>query len=110
MAAEEPLGAPVAPDLVEEAIEADSEDAEAYLQRTAAKLKEQNLTVTWEVTQGDAASAIVNAARQNGCDLIVMATHGHSGLRRLVLGSVADQVLRDAHVPLLLVRPEHKET
>jgi nucleotide-binding universal stress UspA family protein len=50
------------------------------------------------------APAILAYARRHDVDLIAMSTHGHGGLRRLVLGSVADKVLRGANVPILLYR------
>ena len=49
-------------------------------------------------------SAIVEAAQLRGADLIVMSTHGRSGLGRLILGSVAEAVLRSTTTPILLVR------
>lgn len=55
---------------------------------------------------GQAASAITRFARDTGTDLIVMASHGRTGVRRLVLGSVAEQVLRTAPCAVLVVRRE----
>ena len=57
------------------------------------------------VIDANPASAIRAAASDTNADVISMATHGHRGVKRLVLGSVADSVLRHATVPLLLVRP-----
>jgi nucleotide-binding universal stress UspA family protein len=57
-----------------------------------------------ETIGGAAADRIVAHAREWGADLIVMGTHGRRGLRRLALGSDAEQVVRDAPVPVLLVR------
>jgi len=57
------------------------------------------------VWYGVPASVIVEAARTNRADVIVMSTHGRSGLGRLVFGSVAESVLRGTRVPILLVRP-----
>jgi nucleotide-binding universal stress UspA family protein len=51
------------------------------------------------------AREILRLARQDECSLIAMATHGASGLDRMMLGSVADQVVRHAEVPVLLLRP-----
>jgi nucleotide-binding universal stress UspA family protein len=50
------------------------------------------------------AEAIVQAAREAGADLIVMGTHGRSGIRRMILGSVAEQVLRAAACPVLTIK------
>ena len=56
------------------------------------------------VWYGPAAYAIVEAAGLHKVDLIAMTTHGRSGLGRLILGSVAESVLRGTTVPILLVR------
>ena len=55
------------------------------------------------VSHEDPVAAILDAAQLHRADLIVMSTHGRSGLGRMVYGSVADQVLRHAEVPVLLV-------
>lgn len=60
---------------------------------------------TGHVRIGRASDAIVEAAEELGADLVVMGTHGRSGLKRLVLGSTAEQTLRRAHVPVLAVPP-----
>jgi nucleotide-binding universal stress UspA family protein len=62
--------------------------------------------VETSVWYGPAASAIVDAARLRRADLIVMSTHGRSGLGRLILGSVAESVLRGTTTPILLLRAE----
>jgi nucleotide-binding universal stress UspA family protein len=56
------------------------------------------------VLPGDAASEIVRFARERGSDLIVLGTHGRKGLKRLVLGSVAERVMREAPCAVLVVR------
>jgi nucleotide-binding universal stress UspA family protein len=60
--------------------------------------------VLYEKMAGPAAEAILRDARKWGADLIVMGTHGRRGLRRVVLGSDAEQVVRMSKVPVLLVR------
>lgn len=61
--------------------------------------------VTTEVLSGaPPAQAIVEAARQHRCDLIVMGTHGRHGMAHLLLGSVAERVVRTAECPVLVVR------
>jgi nucleotide-binding universal stress UspA family protein len=80
-------------------------DAEEYLAAVATRLKEQGIDrVETSVWYGPAASAIVEAARLRKADLIVMSTHGRSGLGRLILGSVAESVLRGTATPILLLR------
>jgi nucleotide-binding universal stress UspA family protein len=58
--------------------------------------------------QGIVASEIVTVAEQESFDLIVMGTHGRTGLQHALLGSVAEKVLRRAHCPVLTVRPHTK--
>lgn len=58
-----------------------------------------------EVAIGSPAEQIIRCAAENNVDLILMATHGRSGVKRLVMGSVADKVLRASNVPVWLVRP-----
>jgi nucleotide-binding universal stress UspA family protein len=55
---------------------------------------------------GDPAEAIVQYAKKHAVDLIVMASHGRTGLRHLLFGSVAEQLLRTAPCPVLVIRPE----
>jgi universal stress protein A len=62
------------------------------------------------VVTGDAAGEVLQAATRLGIDLIVMATHGRKGLRRLVLGSVAERVVREAPCPVLTVKPKAART
>jgi nucleotide-binding universal stress UspA family protein len=48
-------------------------------------------------------------AKEGGHDLVVMGTHGRTGLRHLVIGSVAERVVREAHCPVLVVRPRERK-
>lgn len=57
-----------------------------------------------EVTKGRIADAVIAEAKESGCDLIVMGTHGRRGFSRLALGSDADMVVRASPIPVLLVR------
>jgi nucleotide-binding universal stress UspA family protein len=78
-----------------------------YLRRVEAQLKHQrpNLRVMLDVRIGDPARDIAIAEIDRGADLVVMATHGRTGIRRAVLGSVAGAVLATGSVPVLLVSP-----
>ena len=66
----------------------------------------QQVPAAPQVETGYPAEVIVDSARERQAGLIVMATHGRSGLRRWTLGSVADKVLHASSIPLLLVRAE----
>lgn len=96
----------VLPGNVEEVAQA---TADAYLRETAAKLAAQGVQATTVVLRGDPAGQLLETAASENTDLIVMATHGRTGLRRFLLGSVADRILRDAGRPVLLVRPPGAE-
>jgi nucleotide-binding universal stress UspA family protein len=63
-----------------------------------------DLSVDSYVTEGDAAGTIVDTARETKADLIVMSSHGYTGVRRWVMGSVAEKVVRAAPCPVLVVR------
>lgn len=79
--------------------------AEAYLTSAADRLSKTGPHVTTEVTLGPADAAIEQVAQKAGASMIAMATHGRSGLARLLLGSVATRTLQHATTPVLLVRP-----
>ena len=70
----------------------------------AAKHRLEPVVALREVPSGPAAESIVREAKKQRADLIVLGTHGRRGLRRLVLGSDAEEVVRTASVPVLLVR------
>lgn len=80
-------------------------DAERDLNRLAVELTASGLTARAMVRTGNPAEQIVQQARADAADLIVMRTHGRAGVARAVLGSVAERVLALSPVPLLLVRP-----
>lgn len=83
-------------------------EATAYLQRTAYRFPGDDIVVRTAVIQGQAAEGIVDLVTAQGADAIVMATHGRSEIGRLVLGSVAEAVVRVARVPVLLVPATHR--
>jgi nucleotide-binding universal stress UspA family protein len=62
------------------------------------------------LTDGEPYAEILRVAEDDGCDLIVMGTHGRTGLRRLLMGSVAEQVLRQASCPVLTVKTPFPES
>ncbi len=85
-------------------------EAEASTGRTARALEAAGVAVeATHVIEGDAGRSIVTAADEEAADIIVMATQGRSGLRRLALGSVAEYVMVHAGRPVLLVRPPHED-
>jgi nucleotide-binding universal stress UspA family protein len=86
------------------------EAAWRYLKDISQREECKNLEVHLAVEMGPTAEKIIDYAHQAPIDLIVMATHGRSGFKRWVYGSVADKVLRGANLPILLIRahPEQK--
>ena len=79
--------------------------ARSYLDHLAAKFKYKGIVPQLEILCGGrAADRIADYATDNAIDLIIIATHGRSGVSRWIMGSVADRVLRSACVPVLMVR------
>ena len=75
----------------------------------AADLRGRGVRVTTDARHGDPVTELVAAARETGADLIAMTTHGRSGFGRLLFGSVAEAVLRQAEIPVLIMRlTEHQ--
>jgi nucleotide-binding universal stress UspA family protein len=75
-----------------------------YLEQRAESLREQGLMVQIHVATGHPAEEILRLSTEHQHTLLVMTTHGRSGIQRLFLGSVAMKVVQGAHVPVLLVR------
>ena len=78
--------------------------AQAYMEKLAKRVKFGTAKVKTEIVTGRAADSLPEYARDSEADLIVIATHGRSGISRWVWGSVADHLLRSACVPILMVR------
>jgi nucleotide-binding universal stress UspA family protein len=79
-------------------------DAEQQLGALAAQLREKGLTAETAVCEGYAATVIVEEAAARDVDLIVIGTHGLSGLKHLLLGSIAERVVQKAPCPVLTVK------
>jgi nucleotide-binding universal stress UspA family protein len=81
-----------------------SADAEANLQEVCDRAIRAGVRATTAAVEGIPSEAIVALADSRGMDLIVMGTHGLTGFKHLLLGSVAERVLRGASCPVLTVR------
>ncbi|HEY0601695.1 MAG TPA: universal stress protein, partial [Herpetosiphonaceae bacterium] len=83
------------------------QEAQQYLETLAGPLRAEGHHITTRVlVDPEPAQAILRAARDDGSDIIALATHGRGGVQRLLVGSVADKVLRSADRPVLVYRPQ----
>ena len=78
--------------------------AKDYLNKVASRIKHEGTTVRAEVLVGRVTESLTDYAEKHDIELILIATHGRSGVTRWVRGSVADKILRSANVPVLMVR------
>jgi nucleotide-binding universal stress UspA family protein len=81
--------------------------ARKYLADVESQLSSEGISVKMEAIEGNRpGETIIDYAQKNGMTLIVIATHGYTGFKKLLLGSVATRVLHESPVPVLLIRPE----
>ena len=91
------------------------QQAEGYRRELNEKLHnlrcgDPTVAMEYRLKDGEPVAEILRAATQSECDLIVLGTHGRTGIRRLLLGSVAEQVLRRAGCPVLTVNTPLRES
>lgn len=96
-----PRGAPLAPAVSAPGVGKEAEKARAELEEQANRLRPELSVDVAVLTSEDVAKAVAHYAEEHGADLIAISTHGRSGLRHMVLGSVAEGVLRHSAVPVL---------
>jgi nucleotide-binding universal stress UspA family protein len=81
--------------------------AASYLENVSFMFKSKSIPVQSVVIKSALVGrAILTFAGENGVDLIAIATHGHGGFGRMVFGSVADYILRESGLPMLVIRPK----
>ncbi|WP_375137158.1 universal stress protein [Halostella litorea] len=80
------------------------DEGESALERVRTLAENRGVAVETALLDGSPSKEIVRYAEAEGCDLVVMGTHGRGGIDRLLLGSVAERVVRSADVPVLTVR------
>ena len=80
------------------------DNAKEYLEKIVDSLKETGIAAQSEVLHGDVVNELIEYANNNGVDLIIISTHGRSGISRWVWGSVTDRILRASCVPVTMVR------
>ncbi len=90
-------------DLARRLIETRQTRGQEYLDRVAAELTNAGLKVETAMLEGAADEQIISYSTEHGVDLIVISTHGYGGVKRLLLGSVTDRVIRSCEVPVLVL-------
>jgi nucleotide-binding universal stress UspA family protein len=96
-------GTAVAVELARQLEEAQISESKEYLRHAADQLEHDGINVHIEFHEGSPHDYIIDYAKQHGIDLIVMSTHGHGGLKRMLLGSITDKVIRAGEMPVLVV-------
>ena len=80
-------------------------DAESYLREIVERLKLASIKARSKILTGKAADKLIAHLHKSNFDLVIMATHGRSGISRWIWGSVAEKILHSSSIPVLLVRP-----
>jgi nucleotide-binding universal stress UspA family protein len=80
-------------------------DAESYLREILERLKLDGIKAHSKLLTGKAADSLVDYIQESTFDLVIMATHGRSGISRWIWGSVAERILHSSSIPVLLIRP-----
>ncbi|MBI3965742.1 MAG: universal stress protein [Chloroflexi bacterium] len=100
----DPAGAAIVdPRLIDKELQVESEEGAHYLDEIVHRLRSQGLKVSSNVRREAPAAAIRHLAREGNFDLVIMGTHDHSGLSRLMFGSVTDDTVHHVEVPILIV-------
>lgn len=112
----EPWHTGIAPTMYQQVVDAYTKDLEEsraqhrrIAEEAAARLAESRRTVDTRTLTGDAATAIIAAADEFGADLVVIGSRGQTGITRMILGSVARNVLHGSHASILVVHPPRTE-
>jgi nucleotide-binding universal stress UspA family protein len=79
-------------------------NAGAYLKKIVDSVSIENAVLNYEVLEGRVAETLADWAKKNNADLIVIASHGRSGIGRWVMGSVADRIMRSVCIPVMMIR------
>ena len=100
------MGSDYSQQVLDEVISAQRDRIQRYLNEVASDLTSVGLNVVKAIEDGPAADKIVDYAEASGVDLIVMSTHGRGGVRRFLVGSVTDKVIRSTNLPVLVIHPD----
>lgn len=94
------------PGLAKDLIQEVEAEALAYMQSARGKLQKAGFRTSFLICQGAIAETILSVAAEHQADVIVMSTHGRSGVKRWLLGSIADRVVTNSDRPVMLIRPQ----
>jgi len=97
-------------DLIAEVEKENRDKLQTYINGVAEKLKNEGITARTVLLSGKPADEILAYAEKNGADLIIMSTHGRSGVSRWLLGSVAERIVRHSPIPVLMVSAAGSKT
>jgi len=92
------------PSAMQAAVEAEIKEASAYLQKIATSAELAGIEVKTTATYGSAAPAILATATEYHADMIVMCSHGYTGVVHVIMGSVAEKIARHSSIPVLIIR------
>jgi len=95
------------PEIAKELDQAYHDEFANYLKGIARKLEKKGIAIKKEVLAGNPAKEILKYSKDNNIDLIIMSTHGRSGVPSIVFGSVANKIIRQTEVPVLLKPAGH---
>ena len=95
----------ISPEQIQRLEDDSKKSAQDYLVKQVSRLKAMGIQAEAVVTFGMASQSLTQYAGKNGIDLIVIATHGRSGITEWFWGSVAERVLKTSKIPVLMVRP-----
>ena len=101
-----PAASAIAVQAAHEADKRNAARARRYLSGKVAAMRSRSIRASYYVLMGDAARSIMELSEKENIDLVVMTTRGKSGLKRAIMGSVADVVIRESGKPVLVIRPQ----
>jgi nucleotide-binding universal stress UspA family protein len=96
----------ISPEQIQRLEDDSSKNARDYLAKQVIRLKAAGIDAETQVVFGLASESLTDYAEKNGVDLIIIATHGRSGIREWFWGSVAERVLKTSKIPILMIRPD----
>ncbi|BCO07998.1 universal stress protein [Desulfolithobacter dissulfuricans] len=98
------------PNLEKELFDSAQERMEAFVRDHEEMIRSRGVPkIVHKVLAGDVAEELLNYAKSMDCDLIVMGTHGYKGLERILFGSIADKVVKNACCPVMTINPYREE-